>query len=100
MTLAIIPSKRNPDLNGVTWLPQIKTILPQLYFQQEWPNDKILTSEIKAQVSYGNSYGTCQGLVNSLCLLPSFLLSTGWEAKLMEEVHAVISDHEAVSGTR
>lgn len=71
MTLGIILSKRNLYFNGVTWLPRIKTLLPQLCFQQEWPNDKILVNEIKAEVSYGTS----RDLVNSLCLLPSFLLS-------------------------
>lgn len=54
MSLTIISSKRNPDFDGVTWLPRIKTTPFQLYFQQAWPNDKIRVNEVKAEISYGN----------------------------------------------
>lgn len=54
MTHMILLSNRNPDVDGVTWLPRISTALPQTYFQQAGPNDKVLLNETKAEVSHGN----------------------------------------------
>lgn len=50
----IFLSDTNHDLDGVTWLPGINPTLPWPYFQQVWPNDKVLVNEAKAEVSHGN----------------------------------------------
>lgn len=54
MTHTVFLSNTNHDLDGVTSLPGINPTLSRPYFQQVWPNDKVLVNETKAEVSHGN----------------------------------------------